>query len=60
MDDDDEPIGGRAAAGGYSAAVAYEETRKNQPAYDPFGGEKIPTNGIESKPMYATTVITGP
>ena len=57
IDDDDEPIGGKQA--GYSAAVAYEN-KSNQPSYDPFGGDKIPTNGIESKPMYATTVLSGP
>lgn len=54
MDDDDEPVGG------YSAAIAYEESRKNQPAYNPFSGDQIPTGGIESKPLYSTTVVSGP
>ena len=57
MDDYDEPLGGGSKAAGYSAAVAYEESRAA--AYNPYGGDKIPTNGIESKPLYATTVIQG-
>ena len=66
MDDDDEPLGGGNAAkgkgqGGYSAAVAYEESRAaavgSAAEYNPYGGDKIPANGIESKPLYNTTVI---
>ena len=48
MDDDDIAIGGGAAA-----------AQETQSAYNPYGKDKIPTNGIESKPMYATTVIEG-
>ena len=49
MDDDDVAIGGGAAA-------AYNN---DEPAYNPFGGDKKPANGIEDKPLYTTTVITG-
>ena len=59
MDDDDEPLGGGTTKG-YSAAVAYEESRAAAgQAYNPYGGDKIPANGIESKPLYNTTVIQG-
>ena len=62
MDDDDEPLGGGGGASnkGYSAAIAYEESRAAGQAYNPYGGDKIPANGIESKPLYNTTVIQGP
>lgn len=55
MDDDDEPLGG-----GYGSAFASEEGCTNQAVYNPFSGEKIPVGGLEAKPLYKTTIVTGP